>query len=89
MEHEVTVWYEFGIGFIPIVVTYFEDVEDKNNNFIKKVTLENSEVDLYDFLLFKCPIVLNELLELAEQKMNSKDARIEGLLDDRKDRGEL
>lgn len=89
MNHEVTVWYEFGIGFLPFIVTYFEDVEDKNNNFIKKVTLENSEEDLFEFLNCKCPFVLEDLLELAEQKMNSKDARIEGLLDDRKNREEL
>lgn len=89
MIHETNVEYNFGGGTITLLIMYDEDEENPDNNYIIKVATEDSEVDLYDFLLFKCPIVLNELLELAEQKMNSKDARIEELLDDRKNREEL
>lgn len=89
MTHEVKVDYAFGGGFIPLIVTYDEDEEDWNNNYVTKIKLENPEEDLYDFLINKNPIMVQELLILAEEKMSSKDAKIEGILDDMKQRGEL
>ena len=89
MTHEVKLDYDFGTGIIPLIITYVEDEEDWDNNYVTKIKLKNPEENLHDFLIYKNPIVVQELLELAEEKMSSKDARIEGILDDRKQRGEL
>ena len=91
MIHEVNLDYNFGAGIIPLIITYEEDEEDWDNNFIEKIAVENSEQDLYTFLQYldTTNTLMDELLELAERKISSKDAKIEGILDDMKNKGVL